>query len=804
MSKLKLSAQEGRALALTLIALAVGCLLIPPFLSYISTNLLASHATEEGMREQYAADAGVEYAVWKLINDRNFLELVSWSDKDNPISVDMPTSVNDIEPVVSVTNLEIPNAWPGSWGGQGAGGAGWQGPRYLDVYFKDNEVGWIVGDTGRIMKSYNGGYAWYQQTSTPGDPDLYSISRTITETWVVGDKGTSEGTIWHANDEDEEWLSVSPVPNRGLTSIFFVDALHGWAVGEVKNKQSTILKTEDGGQTWNLTNIPDDPEADLNSVFFVGNDDGWAVGAGGTVITTTNGGIDWFSQTISDKKLNDVYFVDELHGWAVGDDGTILKTWDGGDNWYEHDDIEELGEITTINGVSVISTTINATTVITGWVVGDGGNIRVMTKTITETTSWGLSDDWNFIESGTGSDLYSVYFTDATHGWAVGNNWTILLYTCDESGCRWFNPNRITDKELRSVWFADDGLHGWTVGDKADIDDDEEDDWIIGVTQDGASWANVEPGQLPQPPTHTIQSLLGVSFAPDASVGWAVGEYGTILKSTDGGETWDKQDSPEPENLNAVYAISSTLAYAVGDYAGGYGYIITTTNGTNWSRWEDTDLPQADLHDIHFAYSDSTGWTGWAVGDSGTVIKITDAGSSPSWEPQTSAAGVAPKPLYGVCAVYSNMVWAVGNNERIIVSNDGGENWSPVDTELPNDVRLRAVDFGNPTVGYIAGERHSNVLTTLLRTIDGGDSWRPIAKGAGKDLYDVFMVDICSSWAVGEDGIIMQFICPDIGDTGGCGFVDIESVANDGLSINSRVHLCLDGMHIDSWDWEME
>lgn len=66
MSKLKISGQEGRALVLTLIALAIGCLLIPPFLSYISTNLLASRATEKGMKGLYAADAGVEYAIRRI------------------------------------------------------------------------------------------------------------------------------------------------------------------------------------------------------------------------------------------------------------------------------------------------------------------------------------------------------------------------------------------------------------------------------------------------------------------------------------------------------------------------------------------------------------------------------------------------------------------------------------------------------------------------------------------------------------------------------------------------------------------
>jgi len=803
MSKLKLSAQEGRALALTLIVLAIGCLLIPPFLAYISTNLFASYATEEGMKEQYAADAGVEYAVWKLINDRDFLELVS-SSVGSPVSVEMPTSVNAIMPAVTVMGQDIPHSWPGRWGGQGTGGAGWQGSSYLDVYFQDEAVGWMVGDTGRIMKTYDGGYAWYQQSSTPGYPDLYSISRTITETWVVGDKGVAEGTVWHANDEDEEWYQIPEVPNLRLRSIFFVDALHGWAVGEPgTGNQSTILKTENGGGDWTQDNVESDPKKWLNSVFLVADNDGWAVGLSGTILHYD--GVKWNPiPKPTNEDLNEVYFVDEDHGWIVGVGGTILKTWDGGANWHEQDDIEEPGEITTLNGISVVSTTIDATTVITGWVVGNDGNIRAMTKTITETNSWTLPDDWNFKESSAVSDLYSVYFTDATHGWAVGYSWTILLYTCDESGCGWFNPNRITDRELRSVWGADDGFLAWTVGDKTDIDGEPGEDWIIGVTQDGASWANVEPGQLPQPPTSTIQSLLGVSFAPDESAGWAVGANGTILKSTDGGGYWEQQTSSVLGNLNAVCAISSTLAYAVGD-ADGSGLILRTIDGQPWSRLN-VGLPNQDLNDIDF-FCDANGvCTGWAVGATGTVMKITNPEEEPpSLEDQTNAAreaNGAQKPLYGVCAVYSDIVWAVGDNETIIVSSDGGDAWSAINIEeLDTDVQLRAVDFATPMVGCIAGKKHSAVLTTLLRTTDGGASWTSMAKGAGRDLYDVFVIDICDGWAVGEDGIIMHFFCPNIGDTGGCGFFDIESVAND-ISTNSRVHLCLDGMHIDSWEIE--
>jgi len=103
MSKLKLSAQEGRALALTLIVLAVGCLLVPPFLAYISTNLLACRATEEGMKEQYASDAGVEYGIGKLAHDPSFLESMLTVGATSTLT--LPTPVNNISPItVTVTN----------------------------------------------------------------------------------------------------------------------------------------------------------------------------------------------------------------------------------------------------------------------------------------------------------------------------------------------------------------------------------------------------------------------------------------------------------------------------------------------------------------------------------------------------------------------------------------------------------------------------------------------------------------------------------------------------------------------------
>jgi len=62
--------EAGLALPLVLTMLAVGSLLIVPSLNYVSTNLKTGKAIEKNLEGLYAADAGVEDALWRLINDK--------------------------------------------------------------------------------------------------------------------------------------------------------------------------------------------------------------------------------------------------------------------------------------------------------------------------------------------------------------------------------------------------------------------------------------------------------------------------------------------------------------------------------------------------------------------------------------------------------------------------------------------------------------------------------------------------------------------------------------------------------------
>lgn len=84
---------------------------------------------------------------------------------------------------------------------------------------------------------------------------------------------------------------------------------------------------------WNLLNPPPTSQH-LYSLHLLGNTSGWAVGNQGTMLRTTNGGLNWTSQNSSTVNLlSSVYFKDDSTGWAVGRSGKIIKSTNGGVNW---------------------------------------------------------------------------------------------------------------------------------------------------------------------------------------------------------------------------------------------------------------------------------------------------------------------------------------------------------------------------------------------------------------------------------------------------------------------------------------
>jgi photosystem II stability/assembly factor-like uncharacterized protein len=236
--------------------------------------------------------------------------------------------------------------------------------------------------------------------------------------------------------------------------------------------------------------------------------------------------------------------------------------------------------------------------------------------------------------------------------------------------------------------------------------------------------------------------LSELSFNGSSSIGFAVGDYGVILRSDNSGENWELMDSVTTENLTSVFR-TENRAYIVGDngimlksddleswyqtesfthyklysvffgdddhgYAVGYqGTILKTNSGGEFWQYILSGTPFT-LYSVHFANPD----IGIIVGDSGTILRTTDAGLN--W----SQTGTSTNPLFDVFFPSDSIGYIAGKDGLILRSNDSGINWTDVSSPFIK-TDLYSVHFYNDTIGYIAG---SNGI--VIHTYDGGGLWQ--------------------------------------------------------------------------------
>ena len=275
--------------------------------------------------------------------------------------------------------------------------------------------------------------------------------------------------------------------------------------------------------------------------------------------------------------------------------------------------------------------------------------------------------------------------------------------------------------DLNAVFFATERL-GWAVGDFG----------TILATRDG--------GNVWTPQTSGTQNwLTNVHFTADGQRGWAVGGDGTILATGDGGNVWTAQTSGTQTALNSVhFTADGQHGWAVGSN----GTILATGDGGNlWTR--QTSGTQALLNSVHFT---ADGQRGWAVGSNGTILATRDGGNK--WTPQTSGTQATLSSVHFTAD--GQRGWAVGSNGTILATGDGGNVWTAQTSGTQaalNSVHFTADGQRGWAVGWSG---------TILATGDGGNAWTRQTSGTQAWLSSVhFTADGQRGWAVGDYGTIL-------------------------------------------------
>ena len=140
------------------------------------------------------------------------------------------------------------------------------------------------------------------------------------------------GPATQPSTETGRWIAVDSISELNLLGVDMVDQRNGFAVGDIGLMNGAVLRTSDGGRTWQPVSRTDEI---LAAVDFVSILRGWVAGYAGRIQRTDDGGLSWKVQRIEHKNeiINSIFFLDHERGWAVGSAGLLLSTNNGGENW---------------------------------------------------------------------------------------------------------------------------------------------------------------------------------------------------------------------------------------------------------------------------------------------------------------------------------------------------------------------------------------------------------------------------------------------------------------------------------------
>ncbi len=312
---------------------------------------------------------------------------------------------------------------------------------------------------------------------------------------------------------------------------------------------------------WFPTNAPP-ASLRTDDIWFIDPLVGWAVNSNGQILKTSDGGNSWEQQfqDWDSVYLRCVGFATPLKGWV----GTLKKekllynTTDGGKNWNLVKNLPELAP-EAICGLSVVNESV---------VYASGTNFPNkpprMIKTVDGGATW---TGWDMSEYAT--NLIDTYFTSPARGWVVGGKADktisnpnrdhiipVVLYT-ENGGQTWVNQIENISSSFPfgewgwKIFFLNEEIGFVTL-------ENRQQGAILKTRNGGKTWK-----RNPIKNSKVNKDLQGVGFV-DENHGWVSG-WNSSSKTNDGGENWeDAKQIGEFINRFQFFGAPVTCGYAAG------------------------------------------------------------------------------------------------------------------------------------------------------------------------------------------------------------------------------------------------
>jgi alpha-tubulin suppressor-like RCC1 family protein/photosystem II stability/assembly factor-like uncharacterized protein len=238
-----------------------------------------------------------------------------------------------------------------------------------------------------------------------------------------------------------------------------------------------------------------------------------------------------------------------------------------------------------------------------------------------------------------GDSILKVYYPDSLIGYALSRR---AIFRTTDSGIHWSTMYE-ADTDLHDVKFLDPA-RGWAVGDGGTI---------LSTTDTGETWLSASTG--------TSENLRGISII-DLDTAWAVGDSGTLLKKS--GDTWEMQPPLGSNNLAAIHFFDADH----GAVATLYGYYLYTSGSWGFQFINPPPPLPVDLRTIYYAAPGVV----FSAGAHGYFFQNT------STYPQ-----VSPQTINSIYFINEVVGFAMADSGASLVTYDGGASWAPL-REFPH------------------------------------------------------------------------------------------------------------------------
>jgi spore coat protein CotH/photosystem II stability/assembly factor-like uncharacterized protein len=297
----------------------------------------------------------------------------------------------------------------------------------------------------------------------------------------------------------------------------------------------------------------------------------------------------------------------------------------------------------------------------------------------------------------------------------VGYDKYISIMISDSYTQKWYKQQNYFWHKLYDVKFTD-RQNGFAIGDHG---------IFLKTTDGGFNWAESWIGNnLP---------FYGLAN-PTQNVFFVVGENGSLFNSANGGTIWQKLTFSNKKNIRAISMNYSQPGWIAGDM----GFVASTID--SGKTWDETIV---DSTKNFYGVAVFPDWKVVLAGDNGTVFISTD--SVNGWEQKYTGLTANLRAV----KIIDNQMFITGDSGTVITSSDRGATWQNV--SVPFDINLKDIFLMSNQSIYVVGDGGK-----IFYTNNGGASWYSQYSADSHNLTAVTFVDSSYGIAVGNDGTVLK------------------------------------------------